>query len=80
MAQVHQTPHEDLNIWSGMKETGHGSGLVCIDCLMVFLCLLTSLVLRSKRLEVPSILQGLHLLTNSATEKTDEIQAMQLEF
>lgn len=36
MAQVHQTPHEDLNIWSGMKETGHGSGLVCIDCVKVF--------------------------------------------
>lgn len=36
MAQVHQAPHEDLNIWSGVKGAGHGSGLVRIDCVEMF--------------------------------------------
>lgn len=40
----------------------------------------TSLVLRSEGLEVPGILQGLHLVADSPTEQADEVQAVQLEF
>lgn len=36
MAQVHQTPHEDLDIWSAMKESGHWSGLVLVECVKEF--------------------------------------------
>lgn len=44
-------------------------------------CMLsTSLVLRGKGLEVPGILQGLHLFADSPTEQADEEQPMQLEF
>lgn len=40
----------------------------------------TSLVLRGEGLEVPGILQGLHLVADSPTEQADEVQAVQLEF
>lgn len=39
----------------------------------------TSLVLRGKGLEVPGVLQSLHLVTDSSTEKTYKVQAVQLE-
>lgn len=74
MAQVHQTAHEDLNVCGdtcvrgGSRPPSQGRSL------------LTSLVLRSKRLEVPGVLQGLHLLADSTAEQADEVQAMQLEF
>lgn len=41
--------------------------------------MLTSLVLWSKGLEVPGILQGFHLVADSSTEQADEVQAVQLE-
>lgn len=41
---------------------------------------LTSLVLRGEGLEVPGILQGLHLVADSPTEQADEVQAVQLKF
>lgn len=39
----------------------------------------TSLVLRGEWLEVPGILQGLHLVADSSTEQADEVQAVQFE-
>lgn len=43
------------------------------------MCPSTSLVLRGEGLEVPGILQGLHLVVDSPTEQADEVQAVQLE-
>lgn len=42
--------------------------------------LYTSLVLRGEGLEMPGILQGLHLVADSPTEQADKVQAVQLEF
>lgn len=39
----------------------------------------TSLVLGGEGLEVPGILQGLHLFVNSPAEQADEVQAVQFE-
>lgn len=75
MAQIHQTAHEDLDVCRDTRVRG-GSRPPCRGRSP----LLTSLVLRSKRLEVPGVLQGLHLLADSAAEQADEVQAMQLEF
>lgn len=61
---------------AGTHALGGRSGPLCRGCSP----LLTSLVLRSKRLEVPGVLQGLHLLADSAAEQADKVQAVQLEF
>lgn len=75
MAQIHQTAHEDLDVCRDTCVRGRLRP-PCQGCWP----LLTSLVLRSKRLEVPGVLQGLHLLADSAAEQADKVQAMQLEF
>ena len=72
-------PQNLSSLRKNKRESQLKSSLKNVGMMLLYLhC--TSLVLRGEGLEVPGILQGLHLVADSPTEQADEVQAVQLEF